>query len=262
MEKKRPAIIPKEEFSSDPLFQVLGTNSEVLSYTTIFRAEKSGEGLLYLTEDCAPYVYSVLRGRVHVENVNIDGTIGPVYRAFPGKTTSLFGVESVLKRLGKKPDEEVVYDHQAVLFSDSVLARIDARIVSDQLKKTHRDSNSHLPLYFLESLLHIERQIHTITYEAECHSTTQKIATLLLDLYHQYGEHISVQHKDIARWCASTRETITHLMNDLKLQGIIQQHLKSITLCDTEKLEAIISENKKKSITDPYQPVPLYLPQE
>lgn len=247
MERKKPN---NNQFDTAPVLMALKPYAdEIGPYTTYCVTKTAGE-ILYLPGNPAQHLFAVLQGRIHIQNFNTNGDVYPINTATARPYSSLFGIESIIKRLNGRSPQEIVYDHQAVPFSDSILALFDARAIVDiiqrEMQKKSKVQNPFF-IYFIEEMRRAELERTKLAQGFANDSLMQRIVTMLIDLQATYGDHIQIKHEDIAGWAASRRESVSALMVNLSTTGIVEQGVGHITICDMERLKKIQQEMVKVS---------------
>ena len=95
-------------------------------------------------------------------------------------------------------------------------------------------------------LRRLERRLNSLLFR----SNRERLGTLLIDLVEQYGKpaddgiliDIKLSHQDLAGLIGATRESVTHLLGAMQLEGIIRFGRQRIVVRDPDRLTDINSQ--------------------
>lgn len=111
----------------------------------------------------------------------------------------------------------------------------------------------------------IERRLKTLLFR----SNRDRVTHLLLDLAEQYGQAIpegvllavKLSHQDLASIIGATRETVTVLLGELQLDGLVKVSRQRLVIRDMRRLAASVDVTPPKLAEQPLRPtIPLARP--
>ncbi|MBW3597090.1 MAG: Crp/Fnr family transcriptional regulator [Planctomycetes bacterium] len=183
---------------------------------------------IYLQSQEAEGVYLLVEGRVKLCSFTPEGKQTILALIEPGE---LFGE---LALFGESRREEQ---------AETMAASIIAMLPGDSLESLMQESPE-LTLGVTKLLgfrrRRIERRIKALLFR----SSRDRIVHLLLDLTEQYGEptsegvllSIKLSHQDLASIIGVTRETVTVLLGELQLEGLLKVSRQRIVIRDVARL--------------------------
>lgn len=208
---------------------------ESLSETQLSRLEQRARvrrfpkhSPVYLPSDLAEGVFLLAEGRVKLCANTPDGKQAILAFIEPGE---LFGELSLL---GEKEREE---------HAEAVLASTIVLLPGDELERIMADSSTFT--LGVTKLIgwrrkRIERRLKTLLFR----SNRERVIHLLLELAEQYGQVIAegvlltirLSHQDLASIIGATRETVTVLLGELQLEGVLKVARQRLVIKDLERL--------------------------
>ncbi len=183
---------------------------------------------IYLPEEKADSIFLVAEGLVKVSNLSPDGKESILAFIEPGE---IFGELALLDI--KKRDEfvEAVNRSTVVMipadeFQRIISIRADVSLAITKLVGMRRQR--------------IERRLKNLLFQ----STRDRLIHLLLDLEEQFGQdtpegvrlRIKLSHQDLGNLIGATRETVTSLLGQLRVEGSIEYKRCKIILKNVAKL--------------------------
>lgn len=196
---------------------------------------KKGESV-YVPKDLSDRIFFINEGRVRVFVMNEDGK--EITKAILGRG-EVFG-ELVL--LG----ESSRHDHAVALEDTSVCV-----VTKDELHDLMRD-RSELNLFFMRMFaarqLDMERRLESLIFK----DSRSRIIEFLVNLVKSKGQKVGfewlvrsfVTHQEIANFTATSRQTVTTTLNDLRYKKLLTFNRSRLLVRDLEKLEAEIGSGK------------------
>lgn len=186
------------------------------------------KSLVYLPAERSDSVLLLESGRIKMYHLTGDGKQTVLGFVDPGE---LFGELALLGVSGR--------DEFAETMESSVIIMIPGKTIQEIMEQHARFSLGVTKLIGLRRR-RIERRLKSLLY----HSARDRLVHLLLELAEKYGRSasngtlISVKfsHQDLASVIGSTRETVTSLLGELQLEGVIRIERRSITLTNFETL--------------------------
>jgi CRP-like cAMP-binding protein len=208
---------------------------ESLSETQLSRLEQRARirrfpknSPVYMPSDLADGVFLLAEGRVKLCANTPDGKQAILAFIEPGE---LFGELSLLGEMEREEHAE------AVLASTIVL------LPGDELERIMADSSTFT--LGVTKLIgwrrkRIERRLKTLLFR----SNRERVVHLLLELAEQYGQSTSegilltlrLSHQDLASIIGATRETVTVLLGELQLEGLLKVARQRLVIKDMERL--------------------------
>lgn len=191
--------------------------------------EFNKEAFIYLPEDVSETLYFLREGKVKVANYSEDGREIIKTILQPGE---IFG-ELALFDEGKRNDFAQALD-------DVVACKIS--------KKDFENFMTQYPNFSLKvnkligfRLLKIERRLESLAFR----DARSRIIELLLDFAQEKGEKVGEEvmvknhltHQDIANLVATSRQTATGIMNNLRKKNLIHFDRHQILIRDLEALK-------------------------
>lgn len=184
--------------------------------------------LIYLPEDQADGVLLLAEGRVKLCSHTPDGKQAILAFIEPGE---VFGE---LALIGESQREE---------FAQAVTAATVFLLPGEALEQLMADSTQ-LTLGITRLIgwrrKRIERRLKTLLFR----SNRDRVIHLLLDLAEQYGQTtpdgvalaIRLSHQDMAAIIGATRETVTVLLGELQLEGLLKVARRKLVIRDLHRL--------------------------
>ena len=179
---------------------------------------------LYHSGDPAQSVFRVRDGLVRIARMTPEGRILTVRHVLPG---DFFGEEA---------------------FMDGTREEIAEALTSAQIEAIDPAMINHADLMTItRSLSHQMQRQMDYGYHLQTGDLRQRVARYLLKLSEtplarrdQLGRPmISATHELVAEGTASTRESVSKIITELRSEGLIESGYRSITLIDRDELEAI-----------------------
>ncbi len=183
---------------------------------------------VYLPSDAADDAFLVAEGRIRICSHTPDGKQAILAFVEPGE---LFGELALLHPGDREDRAEAAVDSTVVQLPGERLRQLMERSADLTLGVTK--------LIGLR-LQRIERRLRSLLFR----SNRDRLAHLLLDLAEQYGRRtdggilleIRLSHQDLAAVIGATRETVTTLLGEMQLEGLLQVSRQKIVIRDIEKL--------------------------
>ncbi len=195
--------------------------------TSVKIAEKNQ--FIYFPEEPSKIVFFLKKGRVKIGSYSEEGKEIIKAILYPGE---VFGEMGVLGE-DKRKDFAVAMDDETRMCTISV----------DEFKETLK-SNSSLSLEMGrsvgEKMRKIERRLESLIFK----DARERIVLFMKEMAAQYGKAIgdeilvkhNLTHQDIANLTATSRQTVTTVLNELKDEGQIYMERKKFLIRDIDKL--------------------------
>lgn len=184
---------------------------------------------IYLQDDDADKVYLLTEGRVKMGSYNDAGK--EITKAILTKG-EVFGELSLMND-GKRRDFACAMEPTKVCI-----------LMADEIRRLMRE-HSGLNSFFLQligsRLLEMENRLESLVFK----DSRSRIIELITDLVKKRGQRIGhehvirnfITHKDIASLTATSRQTVTAVMNELRSKNIIAFNRKQLLIRDLEQLK-------------------------
>lgn len=193
---------------------------------------KKGE-FIYMPEDAADKIYYISSGRVKIGS---EGSGGKTVTKAILATGEIFG-ELALIGEEKRRDG-------AVALEDTTLCVMS----KDEMNGLFKD---HSPFYlFIMKLIgnrvvEMERRLESLVFK----DSRSRVIEFLIDLNNKKGQRVGYEwvvrkfmtHQEIANLTATSRQTVTTILNELKQRKIITFNRKRLLIRDLDQLKAEIS---------------------
>jgi CRP-like cAMP-binding protein len=183
---------------------------------------------IYLPEEKADSIFLVAEGLVKVSNLSPDGKESILAFIEPGE---IFGELALLDIRKRDEFVEAVNRTTVVMipadeFQRIISIRADVSLAITKLVGMRRQR--------------IERRLKNLLFQ----STRDRLIHLLLDLEEQFGQdtpegvrlRIKLSHQDLGNLIGATRETVTSLLGQLRVEGSIEYKRCKIVLKNVPKL--------------------------
>lgn len=190
------------------------------------------DSTIYLPFEEANGVILVISGRVRIFHATLGGKQSIVAFIEPGE---LFGESSILK--GGTRDEF------AEAVASSALLVIPAEDVQ-RLMEQHVDIAIGIARLIGLRRKRIERRLKYLVF----HSIRVRLINVLLELAEQYGEPsdegvelvIKLTHETLASIAGCSRESVTTVLGELQLEGLVRTGCRKIKLIDIGRMAEVI----------------------
>ncbi|MGD9856465.1 MAG: Crp/Fnr family transcriptional regulator [Planctomycetaceae bacterium] len=187
---------------------------------------------VYLPSDTADGVFLVADGRIKLSTLTSDGKEAILAFVEAGE---IFGELSLVGEAVRDEHAEAVLDSTVVVFP------------VDALEALMADS---APLTLSVTKLigwrrkRVERRLRTLLFRPN----RERVIHLLLDLAEQYGQStpegvllaIKLSHQDLASIIGATRETVTVLLGELQLDGMLKVSRQRLVISDLPRLAGCV----------------------
>jgi CRP/FNR family transcriptional regulator, cyclic AMP receptor protein len=187
---------------------------------------------VYLPADAADGVLLLAEGRVKLCSLTADGKEAILAFIEAGE---LFGELSLVGELVRDEHAETVAPSTVILLPRDELEGLMAESPQLALGVTKLIGWRRR---------RIERRLKTLLF----HSNRERVIHLLLDLAEQYGQAIpegvllavKLSHQDLASVIGATRETVTVLLGELQLDGMLKVARQRLIIRDLPRLAACV----------------------
>ncbi len=222
---------------------------ENIDLTNVFCPKKMGETVkhlehktfernsyIYLPQADANKVYFILEGRVK---------IGTYTQSDPPQevTKSIIGPGEVFGELavaGQSKQRDFAYAMER-----TTVCLMDASNMTS-LVKDHMPINLFMMKLFAKKSLELEKRLESLMFK----DSRTRILEFLSDLADSKGERVGYEwvvrkfytHQDIANLTATSRQTVTTILNELKAKNIITYNRRRLLIRDLDKLKSCITD--------------------
>jgi CRP-like cAMP-binding protein len=201
----------------------MDTSHDQLSHRTF----KKGE-YIYLPEDSSDKVYFLTSGRVKI------GTYGESGKEITKTILDPGNVFGELAMIGQKTRKDFAH---AMEESEACIVTIDEM---NDLMKDH----SSLGLFFMKIMgsraLNMEKRLTSLIFK----DSRSRIVEFLVDLVQKKGQRVGYEwvvrkfltHQEIANLTATSRQTVTTTLNELRSDNILTFNRKRLLIRDLDRL--------------------------
>lgn len=195
---------------------------------TIF---KKGEPV-YVPQDMADRIYFISEGRIKISVENEEGK--EITKAILGKG-EVFGEFSMLGASKRHDFATALEDTNACV------------VTLEELRSLMRE-RSELNLFFMRVFaarqLELERRLESLVFR----DSRTRVVEFLVELVHKKGQRVGyewvvrhfITHQEIANMTATSRQTVTTTLNDLRAQKLLTFNRSRLLVRDLEALEKTI----------------------
>ncbi|RMG81304.1 MAG: Crp/Fnr family transcriptional regulator [Bacteroidetes bacterium] len=183
---------------------------------------------LYLPEDLADRIFFIFEGRVKIGTYSNSGK--EITKAILGKG-EVFGELALVAETSRRDFAIAMEDTTAC-----VLTR-------NEMKELMRD-HSGLGLFLMkimgDRMLEMEKRLESLVFK----DSRTRIVEFLYDLAHKRGQRVGYEmlirkfmtHQEIANLTATSRQTVTTVLNELRNKNILTFNRKRLLIRDMEQL--------------------------
>ena len=187
---------------------------------------------IYLSDEKSEYIYFIMEGRIKIESISEEGK--EITKAILSKG-EVFGELSLIGEPTRRD--------QAIALELTKICKIN----SSEMKDLIRD-HSNLSLFFMKimgsKVIEMEKRLESLVFK----DSRSRIVEYLTELVRKRGERIGyewvvrnfITHQEIANLTATSRQTVTTVLNELRTGELITFNRKRLLVRDLEKLTAEI----------------------
>ncbi len=206
----------------DAMMEIDGA-TEMLNYT-------KGEEIFKSNEE--NQIYLIKEGRVKILTHNDNGGQAMVKDViYPGQILGAI-----------KTDAHDSLKASAIAMDPQVIICVAESTVFQDLMTRHADVGLAMTLNVGDRLQQLERKLDMLLFK----DAPARIAAFVLNLVEEHGDKSNAQwtlthnltHQDIANMTATSRQTVTTVLNDLNNRGLIDHRGKTFTVFEPEGLRA------------------------
>lgn len=187
--------------------------------------------IIYFPEDASKTIYLLKEGKVKISKYSADGKEIIMAILGPGE---IFGEAAIIGH-GKR--EEL-----AEATEDSVICVVSIEDLRKMMEMNPKFNFQITKLIGLR-LKKIQNRFESLVFKP----ADERVKSFIKELANDYGKnipgnpeekviHLKLTHEDIAKLTATSRQTVTRLLNDLEKTGIISYDRKSIFVKQYSKL--------------------------
>lgn len=192
---------------------------------------KKGEPV-YIPNDLSDRIFFITEGRIKISTMNEEGKEITKAILGPGE---VFGELSLLGEAKRRDFATALEDTAA------------CTVTLDELRGLMRE-RSELNLFFMRMFgarqLEMERRLESLVFR----DSRSRIIEFLINLVKQKGQRIGyewvvrkfITHQEIANMTATSRQTVTTTLNDLRFKKLLTFNRSRLLVRDVEKLQAEI----------------------
>lgn len=190
---------------------------------------KKGE-YIYLPNDSSDKVYFIMEGRVKIGSIGTNNK--EITKTILNKG-EIFGKLAMIEE-GERRDFAYTMEKTTI-----------CELVVDEIKTMMKDNNE-LSLFFMRimgnRMLKMEQRLESLVFK----DSRSRIIDYLLEMYENRGERVGfehvvrnfITHQEIANITATSRQTVTTVLNELRSDGIITFDRRRLLIRDLDKLKA------------------------
>ena len=181
--------------------------------------------VFYQPEDVSEVLFLLRQGRVQVYRISAEGKKLVIATLGPG---TIFGEMALLGQQMHHAFAEALDDCVILVMSRGDLERLILERPSVGLRLLEISG---------QRLRNAERQLEEMAFK----SIPARLASLLLRLSEDRGnaEIVGLTHQDLAEMIGTYRETATQVLNDMKVQGLIEIGRKRVRIADQARLREL-----------------------
>lgn len=187
---------------------------------------------VYLPDDMSDKIFFINSGRIKIGSHNDSGK--EITKAILGKG-EVFGE---LAMLGESKRRDY-----ALAIEDTEVCMVSSAEMKDLIK-----DHSSVSLFFMKlmgsKVVEMENRLESLVFK----DSRSRIIEYLVDLVHKRGQRVGyewvvrqfITHQEIANLTATSRQTVTTVLNELRNQEIITFNRKRLLVRDLDKLKSEI----------------------
>ena len=187
---------------------------------------------VYKTTQSSDHIFFIVDGRIKIANISEEGK--EITKAILGKG-EVFGE---LSMLGQQKRRDF-----AIALEDTKICKLSAA----EMKSLIKDHSS-LSLFFMKimgsKMLEMERRLESLVFK----DSRSRIIEFLSDLVQKRGQRIGyewvvrnfITHQEIANLTATSRQTVTTVLNELRNSNLLTFNRKRLLVRDLDQLKAEI----------------------
>ncbi len=185
---------------------------------------------IYKSDQKSEFIYFIVEGRVKIANITNEGK--EITKAILGQG-EVFGE---LSMLGEQKRQDY-----AIASEDTKICKLSA----DEMKLLIREHSS-LSMFFMKimgnKMMEMERRLESLVFK----DSRSRIIEYLLEMVHKRGQRIGyewvvrnfITHQEIANLTATSRQTVTTVLNELRKSELLTFNRKRLLVRDLDKLQA------------------------
>jgi len=189
--------------------------------------------VIYQPSQNAEHIFLIVHGKVKIASTGDSGK--EIVKAILGPG-EVFGERSIIG--------SYTYNDSAIAIEDTEL-----RILSSGQLKSMMKEHSALSLFFMKlmgsKVLEMEQRLESLIFK----DSRTRIIEYLLNLIEKKGQRIGyewvvrnfITHQEIANLTATSRQSVTTLLNDLRNEGVLTFDRKRLLIRDLDKLRKMAS---------------------
>ena len=185
-------------------------------------------GCIYMPRDRAEMIFIIMSGQVKISSINAEGK--EITKMILGKG-EVFGEMAVIG--------EMLRHDYAIALADTELCIVDIHELCS-LMRERSELNAFFMRIFGSRQLDMERRFESLIFQ----DSRSRIVALLLELVSTQGERVGIEwvirrpitHQEIANITATSRQTVTTTLNDLRYKRLISFSRSRLLIRDTEAL--------------------------
>ena len=211
------------------LFKNLSENEmDKLNELTLVKTADKNQ-FIYFPKEPSKVLFFLKSGRIKIGSYFEDGKEIIKTILYPGEVFGEMGIVGEEKRK----------DFAAAMDADTRMCTLDVEQFKEMM-----NSNPKLSLEVTktigEKLRNIERRLESLIFK----DARERIIDFMIEMASKYGKKIGVEilvkhdltHQDIANLTATSRQTVTTVLNDLKDKNLIYMERKRFLIRDLDKL--------------------------
>ncbi len=184
--------------------------------------------VIYFAEDPSSNIYFLKQGKVKVSTFSEEGKEMILSILGPGEVFGELALAGQTKR-----------DHTAMATEDAIICSISIEELAEMLQKNSAFNLRVIKLIGIR-LKKIETRLESMVFK----TAPDRIKAFIRDLVDEYGREVghekevklNLTHQDIANLTATSRQTVTTVLNDLEKDNIILYDRKRILIRDYQAL--------------------------
>lgn len=183
---------------------------------------------VYHSDQRSDFIYFIMDGRIKIGSVSDDGK--EITKAILSQG-EVFGELSLIGQTNRSDN--------AIALEDSKICKIS----SDEMKNLIKDHSS-LSMFFMKMMgskvIEMEKRLASLVFK----DSRSRIVEYLTELVRKRGQRIGyewvvrnfITHQEIANLTATSRQTVTTVLNELRNENIITFNRKRLLVRDIDKL--------------------------
>lgn len=210
------------------------TDDRLMQMQSMIRhSEVPKRQIIYFPKEPSQTIFFLKKGRVKISKVDEEGREVILDIVEPGEVFGELSLTGSEKR-----------EHMAVAMDDALICAVRKEDFEEILRQ-NPDLNLQLTRELSARLQEFQSKVEDLTFK----DVTTRVVTFLIRYAERFGKHLPdatyvkpfLSHEEIAQLTASSRQTVTSILDDLRKKGLIDFKRNFLKVPDMSALKRIAS---------------------